>query len=884
MKELNAMANFAEWFGELGRRLRMLVFWRQFDRDLEEEMQLHRELKEQELRQLGVAPAEAHYMVQRRFGNSLRLREESADEWGHNWLDRSLQDLRYAVRQLRKSPGFTTVAILTLAIGIGANAAIFSVINTVLLRPLPYHAPEQLVKVWPDKALSSVSKAQYVAIRGQMRSLSELAAYTTFTFTLTGDGDPEELKGGLVSANCLSLLGIRPLLGRTLLSGEDEPGRDHVLLLSHGLWQRRFGGDADVIGRTVTLDGEPYTVIGVMPASLAFPDENLQLWVPMTINPAHEQDFTAGYLNLLGRLTSSATTDQAQAELFTLAQQLRHNLPGLEPSYGSDAAVNPLQQELVGDVRPRLLLLLGVVVLVLLIACANVANLQLSRTSGRSKEIAIRATNGATRGRLIRQLGTESLLLALLGGAAGLALAVAAERILIASLPVVTPRLNEICIDFRVFGFALGCSVLTGLIFGLVPAIRLSKPDLLSALKESSRTAVSGFRGLYRRALVVTEVALALMVLVGAGLLGKSLWRLATVDPGFRPENVLTLRLAPPEAHYDTPARKVNFYREVLQRVDGLPGVVSSGAINLLPLSGRNWNFTFSVEGRRDLPGTPSPRADFRLVSGEYFATLGTQLKRGRSFSPLDSETAPKVAVINQTMARKYWPHDDPLGKRISNKEDDWATIVGVVEDVKDNHLDQGARPELYRPYNQVPWISGLTVMVRTNSDPAALASSIRDVVRSIDRDVPVSDVQSLTEVVSRSISAPRSTTLMIATFAMVAMLLGVLGIYGVISYSVARRVHEIGIRMALGATRGDILQQVVREGALLTLLGIALGIAGSFGLTRLIASLLYQVRPTDAATFILSSLVLGSVAIVASYLPARRATSVDPVVALRYE
>jgi putative ABC transport system permease protein len=792
------------------------------------------------------------------------------------------QDLRYGFRMLWNSPGFALVSLLTLALGIGANTAMFSVVNGILLRPLPYSAPDQLVKLWPGQPLASVSKAEYVELR-KMRTLNGLAAFSTFTFTLTGKDEPEELKGGLVSASCFSVLGVKAMLGRSFLPNEDQPG-SQVVLLSSGLWQRRFGGDRNIVGQSVTIDGDLHTIVGVMPPGLSFPAENMQLWVPMSIDPANAQDFTAGYLNLLGRLNPSVKKEQAQAELAAFARHLRDSLPGMPPTYGVNAAVNSLQQEMVGNIRPRLLVILSVVGMVLLIACANVANLQLAKITSRRKEIAIRAAHGASRARLFRQLLTESLLLALAGGAMGLLLAFLSKNLLISILPADTPRLSDIQIDLRVFGFTLASSVMTGVLFGLIPAFRLSKLELFGGLKEGGRTSLVGARSLYRSLLAISEIALALTLLIGAGLLVKSFWRLQEIDPGFRPDNVLSLRLAPPSAKYQTKPQKVAFYRRILERIEGLPGVTSAGAINLLPLGGSNWNFTVNIEGRPVATGTPTPRSDLRLVTADYFRTVGVALVKGRYFGALDNESAPKVAVINQTMAHRYWPSEDPVGKRVSNDENDWATIVGVVEDVKDRSLDQQARAEMYRPYFQVPWIVSLTMMIRAKSDLAGLASSIREVVWSIDKDVPVSDIQSLTEVVANSISAPRSTMLIIAGFALVAMLLGAVGICGVVGYSVTQRTHDIGIRLALGAKPGDVLRQVVGEGAVLTFLGVAIGIAAARGLARLMSSLLYDVRPADPAVFVIVSLFLACVALASSYIPARRASKVDPMVALRYE
>jgi putative ABC transport system permease protein len=785
---------------------------------------------------------------------------------------------------MARNPSFTALAVVTLALGIGANTAIFSVVDAVLLRPLPYREPDRLVKIWPHKPLASVSKLEYAALRERLRSVENLTARTTWLFTMTGQGEPEELKGARTTAGFFDLLGAKPVLGRTFASNEDQPAHFHVAVLSHGFWQRRFGGDPKVIGQSITLDGEDFAIIGVMPPGFNYPAERLELWIPLDLDAGQAQDYSAGYLELDARLKPGVTRLQAQAELSTAVRGMRVNPGGLFPKYGENAELVALQEEIVGGARRRLLVLFGVVGLVLLIACANVANLQLIRTAGRQKEIAIRAANGASRARIVRQLLTESALLALVGGTAGLALAFWLKNLLVSILPADTPRLGEIEIDFRVLLVALVASLGTGVLFGLAPAIRLSRPDLVPALKEGGRTSQAASQRLYRGALAVVEIALALMLVIGAGLLLKSFWRLQRVDPGFRTENILSLRIAPPDASYPKPPQKRAFYRQVLGRIGGLPDVLSTGAINLLPLGPRNWNFSVTIEGRETPPGARGPHADFRLVTPGYFETTGIRLVKGRSFTVLDNETAPGVALINESMAREYWPNDDPIGKHVAIGENDRLTIVGIVGNVKEHSLDRAAAPEMYRPYYQTPWIVSLTVMVRAKYDPAALASSLRAVVWSVDKDVPVSDVEHLTNVVSKSIAGPRSTTLLIMAFAAIAMLLGVVGVYGVIAYSVSQRTHEIGIRMSLGAQRGDVLRLVMREGLGLTLAGVAAGLLGSFAVTRLLSTLLFGVSTTDTEVFVSVALLLTFVALFAGYVPARRAMKVEPMVALRTE
>jgi putative ABC transport system permease protein len=866
------------------RRLRMLFQRQSLYRDLNEEMRFHQEMKEQQHLQSGIDPADAHSAARKSFGNETALQEASHDAWSFAAIEQFAKDIRYGLRNMRRSAGLTSLAVITLALGIGANTAIFSVVNAILLQPLPYRDSTHLVKIWPNKSGASVSKMEFVALRDRLGKVQDLTASSTWSFTITGQGNPEEIKGARATAGLFSLLGINAMLGRTFVPGEDQPDRDHVIVMSHAWWRRRFGSDPKVIGQPIKLDGENYTIIGVMPPGFSYPAENLDLWMPLELDPTKAQDYGAGYLELDARLQSGTTKEQAQAELASVSRGMSEQLRGLLPKYGEGAVVVPLQEDMVGNVRRKLLVLLGAVGLVLLIACANVANLQLIRTVARQKEIAIRSATGASRLRIIRQLLTESVLLGIVGGIAGVLLAFWLRHLLVAILPADTPRLSEIRIDWRVLWIALTGSVLTGLLFGLTPALRLSRPDLVSALKEGGRSSNTGARSLYRNALASMEIALALMIVVGAGLLIKSFWNLQHVDPGFRGESVLSMRLAPPDAAYATEARKIGYYREILQRIDNLPGVAASGAVNLIPLGSRNWNFTLTIEGRPVPPGVRGPHADFRLAANDYFRAAGIPLVRGRYFTAADNETAPGAALINESMAREYWPNEDPIGKRVSNRRNEWATIVGIVGNVRERSLDRPAASEMYRPYAQAPWIGSMTVMVRAKADPAAIESSLRTVVWSVDKDVPISDMQRLSDVVSQSISGPRSTALLISAFAAIALLLGVVGIYGVIAYSVAQRTHEIGIRMSLGAQRSDVLRLVMSEGLAVTALGICAGLLGSFAITRLLATLLFQVTATDPQVFVSVAVVLAAVALCAGYIPTRRAMKVDPTIALRGE
>ena len=801
------------------------------------------------------------------------------------------QDLRYSLRLLLKRPGFTFVAVITLALGIGANTAIFSVVNAVLIRPLPYRQPERLVKVWPQHAPTSVSKAEMVEIREHSQSFDDLAAYSGWSFTLTGGDEPAKLSGARTTASFFALLGVDAELGRTFLADEDQPGHDHVVLLSHGLWQSRFGSDPNIIGQSVTIDGDRHAVVGVLRPGFKFPDNqfpkfNLELIVPAPLDPNDQNDFVAHYLNLVGRLQAGVTVEQAQSEVAAIIHNARAKFARAPDDYGLRAGVTPLQEEMVGDTRSTLLILLGAVGFVLLIACANVANLHLARTTARRREIAIRAALGARRGRIVRQLLTESVLLAIVGGAAGVLLALWGIDLLVALLPGEVPRLNTIGIDGRVLGFSLGLSLLTGVLFGLAPALQASKPDLQAALKEGGKAATAGAGRRLRGLLVVAEVALALMLVIGAGLLIKSFWRRQQVDPGFKAQNVLSLQVAPPASAYEKAERKRVFYRQVIERVAALPGVQAVGGIHLLPMGGSNWNPDVRVEDHPLDDGTEPPAVDWRLVTPGYFEALRIPLVRGRLFTEADREKAAPVAIVNATLAQRYWPNEDPVGKRIRSgfEGKEWVPIVGVVGDVKEQGLDTPTHLEMYRPYSQAPFPSAMTLMVRTDAEPSALASAIRNEVWAVDKDVPLADIQPLARVVSQSLAGPRSTTLLLAVFAGVALLLGAIGIYGVVAYGVAQRTQEIGIRMALGASSGDVLRLVVGQGMRLTVAGLALGTGGALATTRWLASLLFGTSATDALTFASVALLLALVALAACYVPARRAAKVDPMVALRYE
>jgi predicted permease len=807
------------------------------------------------------------------------------------------QDLRYGLRVLLKNPGFTAVAVIALALGIGANSAIFSVVNTVLLRPLPYKDPDRLVMVWEENAKAGYPRdtpaaANYIDWRDQNQVFEGMAAIADQSFNLTGAGEPERIEGRRVSASLFPLLGVEPHLGRALLPEEDQPGGNRVVVLSHGLWQRRFGSDAKIIGQPLTLNGESYEVVGVMPPHFQFPTREDELWVPIAFTPQQAANRGNHYLQVVARTKPGVTLEQAQAEMSTIAARLRQQYPEQNTDLG--ATVTPLHEHVVGDIRPALLVLLGAVGFVLLVACANVANLLLARAAARQKEIAVRIALGASRLRLVRQFLTESVLLAVLGGVVGLLLSVWGVSLLKTFIPENISQARAITIDARVLGFTVLVSLLTGLIFGLAPAVQASNFNLNETLKEGGRDSAAGSRGNRIRALlVVAEVAVSLVLLIGAGLLINSFLRLRSVDPGFRADNLLTMSIVLPQQKYPDAARRAAFYTELVSRIEALPGVKSAAVTNWIPLVFQGDSIGFSIEGRPDpAPGQGRrPTVVTRVVHPHYFRTMGIQLLRGREFGEQDGAESPAVAVVSETMARRHWPGEDPTGKRItpgpatSTDPDDWVTIIGVAQDVRQFELGADPKPQMYVPYAQ-GWSSFAPrhLVVSTAVEPLSLAATVRQTVWEIDKDQPVSDIRTMEEVLSESLARQRFSMLLLGIFAAVALALAAVGIYGVMSYSVAQRTHEIGIRMALGAQRGDVLKLAVGQGLKLVLIGVALGLAAAFVLTRVMASLLFGVSATDPATLVTISLVLIGVAVLASYIPARRATKVDPMVALRYE
>jgi putative ABC transport system permease protein len=788
---------------------------------------------------------------------------------------------------LLKNPGFTAIAVLTLALGVGANTAIFSVVNTVLLQPLAYRDPDRLFMIWesnPSRGFprDTPSPANFVDWRDQSKSFEAMAATADASMNLTGWGEPERLQGKRASAALFQILGVSPLLGRAFLPEEDQAGATRVVLLSYGLWQRRFGADPKLVGQALTLDGQTYTVVGVMPPQFQFPSREYEFWVPMAFSSQEAGRRGSHYLGVVGRLKPGVSQEQAQSEMDTIAARLQQTYP--QSNTGVGALMVPLREEVVGNIRLTLLVLLGAVGFVLLIACANVANLLLARAVARQREMAIRAALGAERVRIIRQLLTESVLLAALGGTVGLMLAYWGVSFLTTLVPNSLSQAKQVTIDARVLGFTILISLVTGVVFGLAPALQTSKPALNETLKESGRSNAGGRQNLLRGLLVITEVALALVLLIGAGLLIKSFMRLRGLDIGFRPEGLLTMRVPLPQAKYPTRQHRVAFYDEALGRIRALPGVQSASVITSVPLTVRGGSNGFLIEGRPDLVDDKIPLANYRVIDADYFRTQGIPLLAGRTFTEQDNQNSEPVVIVSQNLAQKYWPGQDPLGKRIRMGEP-WITVVGVVQTVK-NQLVGEPRPHLYIPYRQphFNFFPPQDLIVRTSGDPLSLAASVRREIWAIDKDQPISNIQTMEQILSTAVEQPRFNMLLLAIFASIALILSSVGIYGVLSYSVTQRTQEIGIRLALGAQRRDILKTMVGEGMKLTLVGVVIGLGGAFALTRVLSSLVFGVSVTDLTTFVGIPLLLAGVALLASFIPARRATKVDPMVALRYE
>jgi putative ABC transport system permease protein len=805
-------------------------------------------------------------------------------------MEKFFQDLRYGFRLLARKPSFTLVAIVALALGIGANSVIFSVVNAVLLRPLPYEEPEQLMMAWENntkqgESKSSVSYLNYIDWKNQSKTFSSLAAYSYWPFVLVGTGEPERIWGAAVSPEFFPTLEIKPIIGRSFFAEEDQKGRDNVVILSHSLWQRRFNSDPNITDKPIILNGNSFNVIGVLPETFKYPllDE-AEFWAPLSLSASYQQSRGLHYLEVVGRLGDGISQAQAQAEMETIASQLEAQYS--DTNSGWRINLVPLHEQITGDVRAVMLVLIGAVGFVLLIACTNVANLLMARATARYKEMALRLALGATRGRIIRQLLTESVLLALMGGAAGLLLAYWAIRLLVNLAPAAIPRVKEVTIDERVLIFTLVVSVLTAIIFGLVPGLQASKPNLEQTLKEGGSRGMSFVsRARVRNTFVILEIALTLVLLIGAGLMVKSFIHLQQVDPGFNPDNLLTMHISLPRTRYNDARPQAEFFRQALEKVSSLPGVRTAAAVTTVPMAGRPVTWNFSVEGQAPLLLSEQPTTKWNAISSAYFETMGIPILRGRPFSEQDKREAPPVAIINETMARRFFADQDPIGKRVIVAYDEMIPreIVGVVADVKHTGLEKETGPEIYTPYTQLIWPS-MGILVRTASDPMSLANAARGKIWEIDPDQPIENVKSMQQVLYDSVSSNRFNMILFGIFAAVALVLAAVGVYGVIAYTVSQRTHEIGIRVALGASSRDILKLIVGQGVVLSVIGVLLGLVAAFVLTRTMSGLLYDVSPTDPITFVSIALLLLAVAVIASYVPARRATKVDPTIALKYE
>ncbi len=810
-------------------------------------------------------------------------------------MHKLLQDLRYALRTLLKNPGFALIAIVTLALGIGANTAIFSVVNGVLLKPLPYREPEQLIRVFERSQAQPrfpMAQGNFQDYREQNTTLPGLALYTRHDMELSQGDKPERLAALGVTAGFFELLGVQPLLGREFRREDELPGNSSVVILSHALWQRRFNSDPSIVGKAITLSGQPFTVVGVMPPGMqhvggdyrSMPHgESVDVWGPLEMPPQAGRG--SHFCNAIGRMKPGVSLAQAEAAFNVIADRLAEQYPNT--NQGWRIAIQPLHEEIVGRSQTTLLVLFGAVFFVLLIVCVNVANLLLARATVREREVAVRAALGAGRWRIVRQLLTESVLLAVLGGVAGILLA----KWLITTLGVLgreqLPRLQAVSLDGRILLSTLALTLLTGVLFGLAPALQAGQLNLNEVLKEGGRSGGAGRRQRrLRDALVIAEVALALVLLVGAGLLMRSFWKLQQTNPGFNSERVLTASLTLPRARYGDVSKVTAFQQQLLERLAGLPGLHAAGLTSDLPWTGYDENAAFTVEGKT-FPLNQGPSGRYHYVSADYFRTIGVPLIAGRFFSAEDRPGTPDVVLINRSMAERYWPGESAVGKRFTfasqPKEKDWNTVAGVVGDVKDFPYSPAAEPAFYFPMSQGS-PPEMILAVRADADPLQLVEAVRGEVRALDKDLPLAEVKTLETIAATAVAGQRFTLWLVGLFALTALVLSAIGLYSVLSYLAAQRTHEIGIRMALGAKRRDVLRLLIGQGMSLALLGVTLGLVASFGLTRLLKNLLFNVSATDPLTFAAIALLLTTVALLACYIPARRATKVDPLVALRYE
>jgi predicted permease len=886
-----------KWFNLLRERLRALFHRDTVIDEIDEEMRLHLELEKDANLAKGMSLKDAHQEAVKSFGNYASLRDVAYGVRGGGMLETLWQDIRYGARVLAKHKGFTAIAVLTLALGIGANTAIFSVVNELLLRPLPYPDADRVVMVWEvtpsGRHENTTSRGNFRTWREQNQSFEAMAAFSDQRLNLTGDGVPEEVPVQFVTPELFQILGIQPLVGRLITQADVDPQKGQVALLSYGLWQRRFGGDPAIVGKVIKLHGAPFNVIGVMPADFQWhikkrsgTGKSPDLWTVLSM-PSSGPSLRGRFLSVVAKLKPNVSRVQAENDVKTIEARIAQDAPEYNKGYGVE--VIPLREQLVGNARSALLILLGAVGFVLLIACANVANLMLARAADREKEIALRTALGAHRLRIVRQLLTESLLLALSGSVLGLALAWLGIRALIAISPRDLVSFQSVGINLTVLCWTLGISLATGILFGLAPALEAARINLNDALKEGGKGG-GGQNARSRRlrgAFVVAEVALALVLLSSAGLLVKSFIRLQNIDTGFQTDNILTMVVPLSTTKYPEDPQVISFFRQAHERIKALPGVEAVGIVNYLPLYGGLGSATgFKVEGRPIPPPGQGPSTNVRVSDTGYFSAMGIPLLRGRNFSDLENTEAKHVVLINQAMVQKYFPGEDPIGKRIDVAMFDKPNpteIIGVVGDVRYDSLTDKPEPTVYFPHPDLTY-GFMTLVIRTSTEPTSIAAAVQREVRAIDADQPVADVRSMNQVMSETRSRARFNTLLLGLFAALATLLAAVGIFGVMNYSVTLRTHEIGLRIALGAAPARVLLLILRQGLVLTLIGIAIGLGGAIALTRLVSGLLFDVKATDPVTFSVIVVLLGIVSLIACYIPARRATRVDPLVALRYE
>jgi putative ABC transport system permease protein len=868
------------------------------ERNMDDEMRFHVEAHATELMKRGVPKDQALRQARLEFGGVETAKSECRDAVGASFLETLLQDLRHSIRAMLRTPVFALTAVIVLALGIGATTAIFSVVDAVLLQPLAYRDSDRLVTILMNGD-GPVSAGNYIDWRDQSRSFTAMSAAEAWSPNLTGIDSPEHIPGLKVTQDLFPMLGIDPLLGRLFVPGEDKEGANREVILSYKLWQRRFSSDPNVLGKAIALDGNGYVIVGVMPQQFQFAPfwaTKAELWVPAAFGPGVHAG--GGSLRIFARLKDGVSLTQARAEIASITVRLEQQFPGTN----RNVVMTPLKEKVVGPIETPLLVLLAAVAFVLLITCANVAHMLLARAATRQKEIAVRAALGARRGRLIRQFLTESLLLGSVGGMLGLLIAVLGTRALIAMSPANIPRVQTVSIDLHAALFLFAATILTSVGFGLVPALQASSVNVNDTLKEGGRSGTEGVqRNHLRSLLVVSEFALALMLLIGAGLMIRTFSALHAVDPGFNPHNLISMIVSVAGSKEADAGRRELFYRQLIERVRSLPEVQAAGAINHLPLAGDLWGWHFAIAGRpKPRPGE-KPGAVYRMVTPGYFTAMRLPIVRGRDITDSDNATAPGVIIINEQAARRYWPGEDPLGKRVSFDDETtnpktWLTIVGIAKDAKQDSWTDKATPEAYLAAFQNHDYLGdsgteaskhmdyITLVVRTAGDPAAVTSAMKEAAWSFDRNLAISQVVTMDGVVSEANAQPRFEMMLLSIFAAVALVLAAVGIYGVISYAASRRTHEIGVRLSLGATRGDVLLLVVRQGVWLALAGAIAGLAGALLLSRLMAGLLYGVQPTDPVTFAGVAVGLGMVAMLACYIPARRAMHINPMAALRYE